>query len=94
LLLQIPILHYADQNPADRKFPGGFYFPKTMQDQIDIKEYVKVKSNAMMIFPASTNPREGWAEQFRLAAENESPGEDENLRDEIPNSSDDSEWTW
>jgi antitoxin MazE len=48
----------------------------------------------MMIFPASTNPREGWAEQFRLAAENESPGEDENLRDEIPNSSDDSEWTW
>jgi antitoxin MazE len=74
----------------------GILLSKTMLDQVDIEEYVnvEVKGNAIMIFPASTNPREGWAEQFRLATENESPGEDENLMGEIPNSFDDSEWTW
>lgn len=74
----------------------GILLSKTMLDQVDIEEYVnvEVKGNAIMIFPVSTNPREGWAEQFRLATENESPAEDENLIGGLPNAFDDSEWTW
>lgn len=74
----------------------GILLSKSMLDQVDIDEYVnvEVKGNAIMIFPASTNPREGWAEQFRLAAEDAAVGDDEHLIDDIPNAFDDSEWTW
>ncbi|MGV3600137.1 MAG: AbrB/MazE/SpoVT family DNA-binding domain-containing protein [Dyadobacter fermentans] len=74
----------------------GILLSKAMLDQVDIEEYVnvEVKGNAIMIFPASANPREGWAEQFRLANENEAPAEDQNGMDHLPNAFDDSEWTW
>ncbi|MGG7664950.1 AbrB/MazE/SpoVT family DNA-binding domain-containing protein [Dyadobacter sp. BHUBP1] len=74
----------------------GILLSKTMLDQVDIEEYVNVeiKGNAIMIFPATTNPREGWAEQFRLAAEDATVSDDENLMDDGPNAFDDSEWTW
>ncbi|WP_342087554.1 hypothetical protein [Dyadobacter sp. OTU695] len=67
-----------------------------MLDQVDIEEYVnvEVQDNAIVIFRASRNPREGWAEQFRVAIQNESPEEAANLMGDIPNSFDDSEWTW
>lgn len=73
----------------------GILLSKTMLDQVDIEEYVNVeiKGNAIVIFPASTNPREGWAEQFRLANENQD-ADSESLMGDIPNSFDDSEWTW
>jgi len=74
----------------------GILLSKTMLDQVDIEEYVNVeiKGNAIVIFPASTNPREGWAEQFRLATEDATAGEDENFMEDVPNTFDDSEWTW
>jgi antitoxin MazE len=74
----------------------GILLSKTMLDQVDIEEYVnvEVKGNAIMIFPANTNPREGWAEQFRLASDGQGAGADRNLMDDISNSFDDSEWTW
>lgn len=74
----------------------GILLSKSMLDQVDIDEYVnvEVKGNAIMIFPASTNPREGWAEQFRLAAEESVVSDDEHLMDDVPNAFDDSEWTW
>lgn len=88
-------MYYADQNSTDRKFPGNFAF-QNHADQVDIEEYVNVeiKGNAIMIFPATANPREGWAEQFRLAAEDATVSDDENLMDDGPNAFDDSEWTW
>ena len=72
----------------------GILLSKSMLDQVDIDEYVnvEVKGNAIMIFPASTDPREGWAEQFRLA--DEAVVDDEHLMDDVPNAFDDSEWTW
>ncbi len=74
----------------------GILLSKTMLDQVDIEEYVNVeiKGNAIMIFPANTNPRDGWAEQFRLATEDVMADKDENLMDNVPNAFDDSEWTW
>lgn len=74
----------------------GILLSKAMLDQVDIEEYVNVeiKGNAIMVFPATTNPRDGWAEQFRLAAENAAANDDENLVDGVPNAFDDSEWTW
>ena len=74
----------------------GILLSKTMLDQVDIEEYVNVeiKGNAIVIFPANTNPRDGWAEQFRLATEDVMADKDENLMDNVPNAFDDSEWTW
>ena len=74
----------------------GILLSKTMLDQVDIEEYVnvEVKGNAIMIFPAATNPRDGGAEQFRLAAEDAAASDDENLMDDVSNAFDDSEWTW
>ena len=74
----------------------GILLSKAMLDQVDIEEYVNVeiKGNAIMIFPATTNPRDGWAEQFRLAAEDAAASDDENLMDDVSNAFDDSEWTW
>ncbi|MBO9612813.1 MAG: hypothetical protein J7619_08975 [Dyadobacter sp.] len=74
----------------------GILLSKAMLDQVDIEEYVNVeiKGNAIMIFPASTNPRDGWVEQFRLATGNAPADEDEDLMGNVPNSFDDSEWTW
>ncbi|MDR6805669.1 antitoxin MazE [Dyadobacter sp. BE34] len=74
----------------------GILLSKAMLDQVDIEEYVNVeiKGNAIMIFPATTNPRDGWAEQFRLAAEDAATSDVENLMDDVPNAFDDSEWTW
>ncbi|MCF0070054.1 AbrB/MazE/SpoVT family DNA-binding domain-containing protein [Dyadobacter sp. CY261] len=70
----------------------GILLSKTMLDQVDIDEYVdvEVKGNAIVIIPASNNPREGWADRFR----SEDSNTDEDLLGDLANAFDDSEWEW
>lgn len=69
----------------------GILLSKNMLEQCDIEDYVNVeiRGNAIVIEPASMNPRAGWAEQFQLAEKDEKM-----LMDDLPNAFDDSEWTW
>lgn len=46
------------------------------------------------VFPAYTNPREEWAEQFRIAVENGPIEEYEDRISGFPNIFDHSDWTW
>jgi antitoxin MazE len=74
----------------------GILLSKSMLDQVEIDELVnvEVKGNAIVIFPANSNPRQGWAEQFSLANKGAAGIDEENLMEDVPNAFDDSEWTW
>jgi antitoxin MazE len=50
----------------------GIRLPKTVIEQCDIidKLDMEIKDNEIILRPVNKNPREGWADKFKLMAKN------------------------
>jgi antitoxin MazE len=50
----------------------GIRLPKTVIEQCDISDKLdmEIKDNEIILRPVNKNPRKGWADKFRLMAEN------------------------
>lgn len=73
----------------------GIRIPKILLEQSKLSGEVEleVKGESIVISP-SRKPRQGWAEQFRKALE-ENPEEDEELfGEDVTNRFDEEEWEW
>ena len=71
----------------------GVLLPKAIVDQCSIKDEVslEVNGNTITIHPVTTQPRQGWEEQFLKAG---SLKDNEMLMGEFDNSFDKDEWAW
>jgi antitoxin MazE len=72
---------------------GNFYnisISETIANQVGLKDEVEItlQENQLVVRPVQ-NPRQGWAEQFKLMAEN---GDDRLLDAKIPTEFDKTEW--